>query len=386
MRVLFVINSLGAGGTERSTAVLLPHLRRRGVDVRVATLRVATEGDEARVRADGFPVDVLNGPAWRQLRDLRRIVRTWRPDVVHTAIFDADVFGRVAAWHTGVPVISSLVSTPYEPVRFNDPRVRPLRLRVVQMIDAWTARHLTARLHAVSDGVARANARALRLAPEVISVVPRGRDWSSFGEVTDARSRSVRAALGLSDSARVLLAIGRQEFAKSQVSVVHAAEELQQEWPEIDVVIAGRDGHASRELRAAIDASPIRDRVHLLGHRDDVPDLLAASDVFVLPSLYEGTAGAALEALAMGRVVVASDLPGLEGVLEHERNALLIPSGDVGALAAAIRRALRDRPLVERLVAAGRDDVRRHYTIDGAADGMVALYEQAAGSSPRSRG
>lgn len=378
MRVLFVITSLGAGGTERSTAQLLPELRRRGVDVHVATLKRAPEGDEESVRAQGFPVTAVPARSLPgRIAELRRLIRRLRPDVVHTAIFDADLAGRLAAWHTGTTVVSSLVNTSYDPARLADPKVSAWRLRVVQDVDGWTARHLVHRLHAVSQGVADANIVALRLRPDRVEVVERGRDWEEFGAVTAGRRAAVRAGLGVGEKAPVLLSVGRIEFQKAHVDLVASAERLLEDHPDLVVLVAGRDGNASTALHTRLATSPARECVRLLGHRTDIPDLLAAADVFVLPSVYEGTAGAAIEAMAMGVPIVATDVAGVRGILENGRNSLLVPAGAPAELAGAIRRLLDQPELRVKLVGAGRDDTAGRFTIAGSAERLLELYERA---------
>jgi hypothetical protein len=141
VRVVLVVNSLGAGGTERSTAVLLPRLRDLGVDASVVALTHRDEGDEQTVRDLGFPVEILpGGPLPVRVRTLRARLLARRPDVVHTAIFDADLIGRLAAAGTGIPVLASLVNTPYAPARLDDPNVAAWKLRVLREIDGFTGR------------------------------------------------------------------------------------------------------------------------------------------------------------------------------------------------------------------------------------------------------
>ncbi|HEY4332276.1 MAG TPA: glycosyltransferase family 4 protein, partial [Ilumatobacteraceae bacterium] len=105
-----------------------------------------------------------------------------------------------------------------------------------------------------------------------------------------------------------------------------------------------------------------------------VADLLATADVMALPSHFEGTAGIALEALAIGTPIVSTRLEGLDGIVVDEVNALAVAVGDVRGLAAAISRMLDDPPLAERLATRGRADFEGRFTIDRAADGMVAMY------------
>lgn len=377
MRVFYVIDSLGASGTEHSTAAMLPWLRDCGHEVSVATLYDAGFGDEDRLRSNGFSVVPLKSRRfWGRIRELRARIREFRPDIVHTALFNSDMVGRVACWHAGPRVVSSLVNTPYEEARWGDPSIKRWKLGAVQVLDAVTAHVMVDRLHAVSAGVAEANAKALRISPQRITVVERGRSRDVLGVVSPERRARVRASLGLSDDSKMVLAVGRQEHQKAQVDLVRAVEALAGQLPQLVVFLAGREGGASGALRACIELHPeAASRTTLLGHRHDVPDLIVAADVLVIPSLFEGTAGAAIEAMALGCPVICTDIAGVRGVLEDGLNALLVPVGSPAHLAEAIRRVLTDDSLAERLRVRGYTDFDERFTIEVSASRMLAFYE-----------
>lgn len=387
MRVAFVLNSLGAGGTERSTAVLLPRLRDLGIDPLVVCLLHRDEGDEQQVRDAGFDVRILRaGGTAGRVRELRGLLLAERPDVVHTAIWDADLAGRLAAARTGLPVLCSLVNTPYAPARLADPNVTAGKLRVLREVDSATARTLVTHFHAVTEGVARDAERTLRIPRRRITVVERGRDPDALGRRDPARRAAARAALGVTDADELVVAVGRQEHQKAHPQLVEAVARLAPTRPRLVLAIAGRAGNASAELATTIERLGMADRVRLLGHRDDVADLLAAADVFAMPSWYEGTAGAAIEALALEAPVVASDLVGTEGVLVDGENAVLVPPARPGLLADAIAAVLEDREGAARRAARGRSDFEARFTLDRSAERMAALYADVAGQRRRARG
>src|SRR3954468_5650050 len=176
VRVLFCIDSLAGGGTERSLAELLPPLRARGVAPAVVCLKRAGGEIEDAVSA-AFEVRFLRarGRA-RTALELRRVLSGERPDVLHTHLFEADVLGRLAAARGSASVLTSLVNATYDPARLADPRVPRAKLAAARRIDGWTARHLTDGFHAVSDEVARAAVAALGIPAEKITVIERGRD------------------------------------------------------------------------------------------------------------------------------------------------------------------------------------------------------------------
>jgi glycosyltransferase involved in cell wall biosynthesis len=206
-------------------------------------------------------------------------------------------------------------------------------------------------------------------------VVERGRDPEALGRRTPGRREAARSALGAGADELVLLGVGRQEHQKGHVYLVEALHHLRESHPRAVVYLAGRAGNASAELDAAIDRRGLADRVRRLGHRGDVAELLVAADVFVMPSLYEGTAGAALEAMALEVPIVASDLAGTRGLLVHEDNALLVPIGEDVLLARAIGAALDDPAAAEARTSRGRAAFEARFTLERSAAAMVALYE-----------
>ncbi|MGB8858675.1 MAG: glycosyltransferase family 4 protein [Ilumatobacteraceae bacterium] len=376
MKLLFVIDSLGASGAEHSTAVVLPVLRRRGHEIHVATLYDAGFGDEDRVRDQGFTVTPLRRRSWTgRLAELRRTVRAFDADVVHTSLFTCDVLGRVACLGLRARVVSTLVSTPYCAERMADPAVARWKVRALQVLDALTARLGADRMQAVSEGAADENAAALRYPRERISVVERGRDRSSLGVRSAERRARVREALGIAPDAPVVLAVGRQEYAKGLDELVRAVNLLVATLPALVVLIAGREGNASASLRTALDDHPgARACTRVLGHRHDVPDLMCAADVLAIASRYEGTAGTAIEAMALGLPVVATDMPGPRGVLEHRRNCLLVPVADAPAMAGALALTLGDPGLAIQLADSGVADFETRFTVEVAVDRLEAFY------------
>jgi len=226
MKVLFVIDSLGASGTEHSTAALLPALRDHGLEVSVSTLYDAGFGDEEGIRAQGFEVRPLRSSHYvGRVRELRHRITALAPDVVHCALFQSDMLGRVAAWWSDAGIVSSLVNTPYEPARLSNGDVPAWKVRSVQTVDAATAR-LVDRFHAVSQGVAEANARALRLDPERITVIERGRSRRVLGTWTPARRARSREQLGFGPDDKIVLAAGRQDHQKRHVDLIRAADAI----------------------------------------------------------------------------------------------------------------------------------------------------------------
>jgi glycosyltransferase involved in cell wall biosynthesis len=379
LRVLFVINGLGTGGAERSLAELLPRLGASQIDPLVACLFARDEGVEEAVRSSGVEVQILPGNRLAgRVVSLRRLIRSRRPAIVHTAIFESDVAGRMAAIGSEAALVTSLVNTPYDAVRLHDPNLRRLSLRTARWLDGWTARNMTTHFHAVSETVKRAAVDDLRIPPDRITVVPRGRDPERLGVPSPARRLASRRALGWDPDDEVIVTIGRHEFQKGHRYLLEAVGRLRRTRPRLRVIVAGRRGNASADVEAMRRSLDLVDEVRFVGHRDDVPSLLAAADLFVFPSLYEGFGGALIEAMALGLPIVASDVPAIREVVEEGRNSLLVPRGDPDALATGIAELLDQ---AERREAFGRWSRRRfeeRFTLDRVVPPMVELYRSLA--------
>lgn len=339
-KIMFIIDSLGAGGAERSLVELLPYLLEAGIDPLVVTLKSAEAGFAAEAQATGVRILQVDGTNLiGRVRALRKLIRTEEPDLVHTTLFDSDLAGRLACAGLDVSVSTSLVNTTYDPVRYNDPNITRWKLDLARRADGWTARHLCDYFHAITSAVADASIEAMNIDRNRITVIPRGRHQSRLGRSSDERRARERGRLGLAPSQPVLLNIGRQEFQKGQRYLIEAVALLREEFSNLVLLIAGRDGNATRGLREMIRDLDLGTRVQLLGHRSDIGDLLSAADVFVFPSVYEGLGGVLIEAASLSAPIVASDLPATREFL-GDRYPYLVAPANPGALAAAINELL----------------------------------------------
>jgi glycosyltransferase involved in cell wall biosynthesis len=347
----------------------------RGVEPTVVSLASSAETFEPLVRSIGVSVITLDrGSRIGTIRSLRQLIRRNHPDLIHTVLFESDVLGRLAALGLDVPVITTLAGLTYGPERRNDPRVPAAKLGLARAIDGWTARRLTSRFHAVSETVKRSAVGSLGIEPDRVTVIGRGRDAALLGEPGEARREESRRRLELAQDAEVVLALGRQEFAKGHRYLVEAARGLDR--PRLRVIVAGLAGHQSSALDRSVRTQGLEGRVSFLGHRSDVPDLLAAADVFVLPSVSEGAGGALIEAMAMGLPIVASDLPAIREAVKDRTSALLVPPGDPAALRRAIETLLDDEGIRRRMGSEGRRIFLDRFTIQATTERLVDLYRE----------
>jgi glycosyltransferase involved in cell wall biosynthesis len=370
-------------GAEQSFAVTAPGLRARGVRLHLVVFN-ERQGLVPEFERDGVVVHDLSSctSMVQRYRALRRVIRAVGPDVVHATLWEAVVPAQLAAWRSKVPVLvtwANVGSWARGPAAGDD-----WKLKVIQQVDRVLARVTRSWFHAVTEGVADANAGVMGVPPDRVRVVERGRPADTT-VVTPEQAAALRAELGIDASAPVVVAVGRQEPQKDHASLVAAVATPEARDAGIHLVIAGRDGLATATVHSAVDRGDVADRVHLIGHRDDVPVVLEMADVFALSSLYEGAAGAVIEAMRAGMPIVATDVAGQRGVLRHEQNALVVPVADPTAMAAALVRMVTDRSLADRLGAAARATYEERFTIERAVEGLAELYDDIARSRSDAR-
>lgn len=328
---------------------LLPALREVGVDAQMAGM-VVGQGQEflEAMRTRGVPVHRLAGGRHddpRSTLQLIRLFRRLRPDLVHTHLIDADVYGQTAARLTGIPAVSSVHGVPTFYQRWPYHAV------------GRAVGRLPKRRIAISDHVRRFLVEH-RLSPaERITVIPYGIDAAAWRPRAGDREQA-RRRWGLDDDVVVIGMAARMIEGKGHATLLNAAQLAAGRGPRLHLLLAG-DGALRPSLeqtsRSICRQSAGLD-VDFLGHIEDVPSFMHASDIVVFPTqppLGEGFGLAALEAQAAGRPVIASDWCSLPEVVEADRTGLLFPPGSATALAHALATLASDRSLRERLGAQG---------------------------------
>lgn len=226
-------------------------------------------------------------------------------------------------------------------------------------------------LVAVSEDVGASVREQLRPPADKLVVIPNGVDVHRFQSHGDRRT--TRESLNLPDAARVLIVLAKLHAQKGHRHLLDSLDSLLPRVPDLHVLIVG-DGPDRRALEERVATMGATSRIHLLGSRSDVPQLLAASDIFVLPSLWEGLPMALLEAMATGLAVVATDVSGSREVVIDGESGLLVPPGDARALEAAILRLLGDRTMAKGMGEAARERVTKSFSGRTLAERHVAMY------------
>jgi glycosyltransferase involved in cell wall biosynthesis len=327
-RILQIIPTLERGGAEKQLALLALRLPRDQFDVHVCTLTRSGPWLEP-LRRGGIPVHAIDkrwkvdpGAYWR----LHRLLRRLRPQLVHTWIFAANCYGRQAAFATKVPHVIA-----------GERCVDRWKVWHELTLDRYLARR-TDKIVTNSRGVVEFYA-GHGIAAEKFEVIPNGIEPCD-GSGTRDRAELLRA-LNLPDNARLIGAVGRLWPQKGYKDLIWAAELLKVVRPDTHLLIIG-DGPQQAALLRWRDRLRIADRVHFLGHRDDVPELLAHLSCFWLGSSYEGQSNGIMEAMSAGVPVIATDIPGNRDLIVHRQSGLLFPVGDRAQLARLTHQLLDD--------------------------------------------
>lgn len=370
MRVQHVIKVTGVAGAERHLLTLIPGLRARGVDARLLALVEPENPVEAlRIEAEkaGIPFDrmVIHGNADLSLiGKLRAYFKQTPPEIVHTHLLHADLYGIPAARLAGVPrVITS---------RHNDDDFR--RKTQWRMIHRAQWRMLDAGI-GISDAITRFCVEVEGAPPDKMTTIRYGINAAPLDVAQKAADRAaVRAELGFSADMPIIGMVGRLIPQKGFAYGIEAFAALNH--PDARLVIAG-EGSLRGELEGRAAALHVSDRVVFLGWRTDIDRLNRAFDVFLMPSLWEGFGLVLLETMACAVPVIASRVSAIPEIVVDGETGLLAPPRDSAALTAALDRMLRDSAVRTAMGAAGAARVRDHFGAAQMIDATYGLYESA---------
>ena len=359
MKVLLVITGLSMGGAENVVSNFADALARSGSEVLVVYLKekpfeVAPRNPAVRVSCLGINSvkDAFAGYA-----RFRRIVRAFKPDIVHSHMFHATMLARLTRLSMRISCLISTVHNVHDGGRF--------RTFAYRATDRLTDISTNVSREAVDAFVGRGAVRAGRML-----AIHNGIAVDEFKPSVGARE-DVRSRFALAPGCKLYLAAGRLTPQKDYPTLFRALARLP---PTMDykLLVAG-DGALRAPLERLVEDLGLSSRVEFLGIRRDVAKLMCAADVFVLSSSSEGFALVVAEAMACECVVVATDCGGVKEVLGDD--GFLVPSGDPDALAEALTAASSmDRAAAQRIGSAARKRVVNLYSFDRTVERWRELY------------
>jgi glycosyltransferase involved in cell wall biosynthesis len=292
--------------------------------------------------------------------ELYRLMKKKQIHVVRTHRYRSNLYGRFAAFLAGVPVIIASVHDNYRTDK------RPKR-RIMNRILS----KITDKIVAVSEDVKEDIIRYDSIDPSKIEVIPNGIDVERFNP--EKNTANIRKEFSLEEDDIVIGFIGRIVPAKGLEYLLNALPYLKEEFKSIKLLIVG-EGSLVEELKERAKKNNIFDNILFTGKRRDIPEILASINIFVMPSIAEGLPNALLEAMAMGKPIVTTEVGGIPEIVKNGFNGLLVPPRDTLSLSKAIKELISNDQLAAKLGQAARDLVHDNLSIKAIAQKWQSLY------------
>ena len=394
--VLLVTPNLEIGGAQENLRTMARHLRATGVRTVVCTF------DDGPLRSEieelGIPVEILPArrhgvfalPAFvREVFGTRRklvalldrhdvdVVQTYALGTLDFLVATLRGSRRVQVWWT-IQNVQFMVRR--EHLGRHGWLLRP-KLLAHRLLYRAGAR-LVNGIIVVSDDVVAAFRDAVGYRGDKIRVVPNAADVERHSDASDREG--LRAAMGFGPGDHVMTMVGTFKRQKGHAVLIAALGAIETRVPRLHVLLVG-EGELSDDIRTQVEDAGLTGRVHFLGSRRDVPALLAASDSFVLPSLWEGLPVALVEAMASALPVVATAVSGTRQVMIDGETGFLVPPDDAPALARAIVELLSDPARASEMGVAGRRRVVTHFGAPAQAEHLATLFGFDVGAGERTR-
>ncbi|NPV90672.1 MAG: glycosyltransferase [Firmicutes bacterium] len=370
LRVLHVINDTNIGGAGRYLLTFLEHYDRERLRVQVLCPAGSLLADRCReLGVQVFPSASLAGDrsfAWSGLvstiGEISDLIKREKIQVVHT---HASFIARLAARRAGVDVVYTRHRLDWGGGK------RGIKGWAREMLNRATSRRVIAISQAVREALLAEGTPADR-----IELIYNGIDVEKLRK--EASRWEGREGLGLVGSPVVGM-VGRLEPEKGHRCFLEAAARVSKDFPGAVFLVVG-DGSLGHKLREQAHDLGISDSVVFTGFRDDVPGLISAMDVLVMPSLTEAFGFSLVEGMALGRPCVASAVGGILEIAEDGRTALLVPPGDAEAVAEKVESLLRDKDAASEMGKRAAEEVERRFSARVMAEKITALYESVNGA------
>jgi glycosyltransferase involved in cell wall biosynthesis len=371
LRLALVITELDFGGAEQALVNLATGLSRERFSPVVYSLQSRPKNDllVQRLEQARIPVHFLDVRSFWQIftavHRLGQLLRQQQPRVVQSFLFHANVVATQAARQANVPRMVT-------GIRVADPRAWR------QHMERWLTSKVDKSV-CVSRGVADFCGDKGRFPAEKLVVIPNGVDLSRFENVAPVDLTE----LGVPPSRRTILYVGRLDRQKGlDWLLAEVLPRVFRELPQHDLLLVG-DGPERQELESLGKKVGWSDRVHFRGWQSAVPRILAASDLLVLPSRWEGMPNVVLEAMAAGKPVVATRAEGVVELLGEGAASQSCPAGNAAGFGERIIRLAQDRTLATELGAQNQRRAAAEFSLPAMISRYASLYESLAGNEPK---
>ena len=368
IRILYILGSADRGGTEANTYALVTHMNQDFQNEIFFLNKPGPVGE--RLAREGFQVyySPLSGlrSVPRTLISLWRVLRTDRYDILHLYGLKANFLGRILGRLSGHKKILGGLRSKYPSGIKSKWTLWPDRL-TFGLSFGYVSNSQAAIDFLSAHGYDR---RKFRL-------IHNGIDLEPFHSRDESEREKIRERYGLPYDEQVITCIANLRPPKGHEYLIRALRELEEEGMGFVALLVG-DGPLREELEGLVRELGLEDKVRFLGFRDreEIPEILVVTDVFVLPSLVEGLPTAVIEAMAAGCPVVATAVAGTPEVVVDGETGFLVPPQDPEALARKMKLLLQDQPLRAKMCLAGTKRVREHFSLEKMVREHEALYRE----------
>jgi glycosyltransferase involved in cell wall biosynthesis len=360
-RVTFLSHAFMVGGAEEMVLNLVRHLPPRFEPTVMCINQAGPIGEE--IRKTGVPFKVLGlTPGISRPFDVLRLrdaLHAWSPTIVHTFLLTGSLYGRFAAMMAGVPVVIGTEVNIYE-------NKQPMHARFERWLMRGTDAVIASAASVKDYYVAQVGADPAR-----VEVIYNAVDWAQLQSTTTRDA--FRAAIGVPLEAPVAGIIARLTEQKAHPVLFEAMADPA--LSSLHLIVVG-DGELRADLVSRADAAGLSSRIHFLGARRDLGNILSAIDIFTMPSYWEGLPLSMVLAMGAGLPVVASRVAGIPEVVSDGESGLLVDAGNSAQLAHALATLVKDGELRARLGRNARAFVLPRFGVDGYVDSIVNLYDR----------
>lgn len=371
VRILHVIEGLSLGGAERRLINDLKLINKQRYECAVSILFNQFTLEE-EISQSGFPIYKLNFRSFADLSGFRRLlklIKIFKPDIIHTQLFWADIFGRIAGKISGIPSVTTIQSSVYEP------ESGCLFSRKRKLLDYITGKIINGKYIAVSESVKKSIIKRLGIKEGNVRVIYNYVDSSCYDKTEQKTENNLKNELGLTAGDIVLSTVGRLNPAKGHNFLFEALSVLKPDFPSLKLLIVG-DGPSRNELCGYARSLGIEKEVIFLGFRQDAKELIAVSDIFVFPTLSEGMPVSLLEAMTLRKLCVASSIGPIREVIEDKKTGYLFSPGNSQELASVLRSILKSGDGMSEIAMRGARFVSEKFDASKAVDELSSFYEE----------
>jgi glycosyltransferase involved in cell wall biosynthesis len=365
MHIVHTESSLGWGGQEIRILTEASGMLAKGHRVTLLTppsARIFSESQRIGIETVALPLEKkrLTG-----LIAIRRWLSVSDVDIINT-------HSSTDSWLVGLALTLSHRSIPVVRTRHISAPVKP------GAINRWLYGHAAKRVVTTGESLRQELIHRLKLPDDRVISVPTGIDLKRFSVSQTQPKTQARRAIGIPENAFVIGIAATLRSWKGHDNLVEAFCRLAEKSPDLHLVIAG-DGPRRQHLESLIAQTPWASRVHLLGHREDVPEVLAALDLFVLPSYAnEGVPQAIMQAMAMGLPVISTTIGAISDAVVDGTTGLLLPPNQPETLAIAIDSLITDPERLKNYGLAARQRAETHFSLDGMINAMESVFQAAS--------